>query len=214
MAISSSKESILKKIRKALENPVPMPFPGSENVQNSFPAAEDDLAVIFASEFTKLGGKFSVCTSAQELSGQLAALFSSRGWQHIYCAEPGLQPVVTNILRTVSDDLAHCDAAITGCEFLVARTGSMLLGSNRPMGRTAPVYAPVHICIASIGQLVYDVKDGLLQMQKKFGENWPSFVTLASGPSRTADIEKTLVTGVHGPKEVFCFLIDDSMIKY
>jgi L-lactate dehydrogenase complex protein LldG len=34
-------------------------------------------------------------------------------------------------------------------------------------------------------------------------------ITLATGPSRTADIEKTLVVGVHGPKEVYLFLVDD-----
>jgi len=48
----------------------------------------------------------------------------------------------------------------------------------------------------------------LIRMKEKYGENLPSLITLATGPSRTADIEKTLVVGVHGPKEVFCFLIE------
>jgi L-lactate dehydrogenase complex protein LldG len=55
---------------------------------------------------------------------------------------------------------------------------------------------------------VYDIKDGLQLIKTKYGANLPSLITLATGPSRTADIEKTLVVGVHGPKEVFCFLID------
>jgi len=45
-------------------------------------------------------------------------------------------------------------------------------------------------------------------MKEKYAGNIPSLITFASGPSRTADIEKTLVTGVHGPKEVYCFLVD------
>ncbi|HYE54693.1 MAG TPA: LUD domain-containing protein [Chitinophagaceae bacterium] len=45
-------------------------------------------------------------------------------------------------------------------------------------------------------------------MQTKYGDKLPSFFSFATGPSRTADIEKTLVVGVHGPKEVYCFLID------
>jgi L-lactate dehydrogenase complex protein LldG len=45
-------------------------------------------------------------------------------------------------------------------------------------------------------------------MKEKYGGHLPSLITLATGPSRTADIEKTLVVGVHGPKEVFCFLIE------
>ena len=70
------------------------------------------------------------------------------------------------------------------------------------------MYAPVHICVAYTHQLVYDLKDALLLLKKKYGNHLPSFITFASGPSRTADIEKTLVTGVHGPKEVYVFLVE------
>jgi len=56
--------------------------------------------------------------------------------------------------------------------------------------------------------LVYDIKDAIGSMKEKYQDNLPSLITLATGPSRTADIEKTLVVGVHGPKEVFCFLIE------
>jgi len=48
----------------------------------------------------------------------------------------------------------------------------------------------------------------LVLMNKKYKDNLPSLITFATGPSRTADIEKTLVVGVHGPKEVYCFLVD------
>ena len=75
-------------------------------------------------------------------------------------------------------------------------------------GRTVSVYAPVHICIAYTQQLVFDIKDALQSVKEKYAGGIPSFITFASGPSRTADIEKTLVTGVHGPKEVYLFLID------
>jgi L-lactate dehydrogenase complex protein LldG len=71
------------------------------------------------------------------------------------------------------------------------------------------VYAPVHVCIARASQLVADLKDALQYIKTRHAEKWPSQVTFASGPSRTADIEKTLVTGVHGPKEVYCFLVED-----
>ena len=70
------------------------------------------------------------------------------------------------------------------------------------------VYAPIHICIAYTDQLVYDIKEGLQILKEKYAGNLPSFITLATGPSRTADIEKTLVVGVHGPKEVYLFLVE------
>ncbi len=72
-------------------------------------------------------------------------------------------------------------------------------------GRSVSVYAPVHICIARTNQLVYDVKDGIQLVKEKYGANFPSLVTFATGPSRTADIEKTLVVGVHGPEGSVCF---------
>ena len=81
--------------------------------------------------------------------------------------------------------------------------------SSVHQGRIPSVYAPVHICIATTSQLVYDVKDGLIALKEKYQRFLPSLITFATGPSRTADIEKTLVVGVHGPKEVYCFVIDD-----
>jgi len=55
--------------------------------------------------------------------------------------------------------------------------------------------------------LVNDIKDALLNIKNNYSK-LPSLITFATGPSRTADIEKTLVVGVHGPKEVFCFLVE------
>ena len=81
------------------------------------------------------------------------------------------------------------------------------MSAAQQSGRTVSVYAPIHICIAYTNQLVYDIKDALQLVQVKY-TSIPSLITFASGPSRTADIEKTLVTGVHGPKEVYLFLVD------
>ena len=90
----------------------------------------------------------------------------------------------------------------------MARTGTIVMSAAQQSGRTVSVYAPVHICIAYTNQLVYDVKEALQKVKEKYTGNIPSLITFATGPSRTADIEKTLVTGVHGPKEVYCFLVE------
>jgi L-lactate dehydrogenase complex protein LldG len=105
-------------------------------------------------------------------------------------------------------DLTTCDVCITSCENLVARTGTLVLTSTMTEGRTASVYCPVHICIAYAKQMVYDSRDALIRIKEKYNNKLPSVVSFASGPSRTADIEKTLVKGIHGPKEVFCILIE------
>jgi len=86
------------------------------------------------------------------------------------------------------------------------------MSSSQQSGRTVSAYTPVHICIAYVDQLVFDTRDALKDLKRKYANNIPSFITFAAGPSRTADIEKTLVVGVHGPKEVYVFLIDRPML--
>ncbi|HEX8332954.1 MAG TPA: lactate utilization protein [Segetibacter sp.] len=207
---SSAKENILKKIRQALTHPVPVPFPQSEGANSVFQPSHQELEVEFAENFSSLLGKFSFCFDDQELSEQLNALAKSKGFASLYCREEKLKTSLTKngFSQFNSTDVATCDAAITSCELLIARTGSILMTSAQASGRTVSVYAPIHICIAYTNQLVYDIKEGLQLMKEKYTGNIPSLISLATGPSRTADIEKTLVVGVHGPKEVYVFLVD------
>jgi len=210
MNISTSKENILKKIRKALSHSTPLPFPQSEGSQSVFQQLDQEPEVEFAEQFTRLQGKFIYCINQQEFAFQLSSLVKKQNWEKIFCTEEKLiAPVVGQLAeRIISTDLANCDVSITGCESLVARTGSIVMSSAQPDGRTASVYAPIHICIAFTSQLVYDIKDALQKAKDKYGNNLPSLITFATGPSRTADIEKTLVVGVHGPKEVYLFLLE------
>ncbi|MDX2046249.1 MAG: LUD domain-containing protein [Chitinophagaceae bacterium] len=207
---SSAKENILKKIRKALSQPVPLPFPNSEGTNMLVQPSSQEPEIEFAEQFTKLQGKFIYCINHAELASQLNNLAAHMGWGKIYCREEKIKQVLAeNLFDNFShDDLSTCDASITGCEYLVARTGSIVMSAAQESGRTVSVYAPVHICIAYMNQLVYDVKDALLLLKEKYGNNLPSLITFATGPSRTADIEKTLVVGVHGPGEVYVFLIE------
>lgn len=211
MKVSPAKENILKKVRQALANPVPVPFPQSEGTDSVFNPPVQEPEMEFAENFTKLQGKFSYCLTTQELAEQLRQLVAARKWGKIYCRETAMRDMLGDAGFDIaySNDLINCDASITGCEALIARTGSIVMSSAQQSGRTTSVYAPVHICIAYTSQLQREIKDALLQVKGKY-EKLPSIITLATGPSRTADIEKTLVVGVHGPKEVFCFLVEES----
>jgi L-lactate dehydrogenase complex protein LldG len=200
---TTAKENILKRVRQALSNPVPLPFPGSEGASSLFAPPTEDLEILFAQEFTALQGKFAFCINEKDLQHQIQQLIIERQWTKIYCSEDKWNSTFSNTIN-----LESCDASITSCESLVARTGSIVLSAATQSGRTVSVYAPIHICIAYTNQLVFDVKDALLSIKEKYGSKIPSLITFATGPSRTADIEKTLVTGVHGPKEVYCFLVE------
>lgn len=208
---NTAKENILKRIQQALKKPVPVPFSASvADTSMLYQPSSQELEIEFAENFTKLQGRFSYCANETELAEQLHALAEQRKWTKLFCCEEDLKNMLTGkgFQNINSTNLATCEASITYCEQLVARTGSMLLSSGQASGRTVSVYAPVHICIAYTDQLVYDIADSFNSLLDKYRLNLPSLITLASGPSRTADIEKTLVVGVHGPKEVFCFLLD------
>lgn len=211
MDSQKSRENILKKIRKALQQSVPLPFPEADGEIHPFPSPNDDLAVIFGEQFTKLTGKFIYSASEAEAIASLIELIRQREWNEVYSVEENVRrQFEKNEFNSFSvKSIAESDVSVTTCEALVARTGSMVLSAALAEGRTASVYAPVHICIAYTSQLVFDIKDAIQLMQKKYGNDLPSLISFATGPSRTADIEKTLVVGVHGPKEVFCILIED-----
>lgn len=210
MNVSASKESILKKIRAGLSQSTPIPFPHSEGNNSVFQPSRQELEVEFAEQFTQLQGKFIFCLDHKELVENLNQLIVQRQWKKIFCREDKLKTLLqenqfTNFSKT---ELKDADACITGCETLVARTGSIVMSAGQQSGRTVSVYAPIHICVAFTSQLVYDIKDALQSVKEKYGTKIPSLITFATGPSRTADIEKTLVVGVHGPREVFLFLVD------
>jgi L-lactate dehydrogenase complex protein LldG len=204
-----TRAKILDKITQALKSPVAIPFPEQNADKPVFIPTANELAIDFAEKFTGLLGKFIYCVDESELVNKLAQLIHAQKWEKIYSLESGwledmkefsFDPVTT-------DDLAACDASITLCEHLIARTGTIVLSSQQLSGRTTSIYAPIHICIAYTHQLVFDISDSLAQFKKE-SEMLPSMISYATGPSRTADIEKTLVVGVHGPKEVYCFLVE------
>ena len=96
-------------------------------------------------------------------------------------------------------------ATITACEALVAQTGSVLV-SAACGGRGASVVAPVHIVIATMDQLVPDLDVALARVQASGSVSLNSYLCLITGSSRTADIEKILVMGAHGPRRLIIFL--------
>ena len=208
MSAPSPKNNILKKIRLALTHSTPIPFPKSEGTAGSvFQPLQQDIVVEFAEQFTGLQGKFDYCINRAELQEHFRKLCYQNQWTKIFCSDEQWRYLVPDTF--LSNDINTCDVAITGCESLVARTGSIVLSAHNS-GRITSVYTPIHICIALTSQLVYDIKDALLLLKNKYRGTLPSLVTFATGPSRTADIEKTLVVGVHGPKEVYLFLVDDT----
>ena len=170
----------------------------------------------FAQAFTELGGHFVYCDNKTEFIENLHQLIIEKNWNNLVCWDEKMLEAFSEkkIAKVFSQHeisaVEPCDAGITSCEFLIARTGTITLSSKQESGRVLSIFPPIHIVFAFSNQIVGDIKDAISNMKTKYPSQLPSMINFATGPSRTADIEKTLVVGVHGPKEVFVFFIDEN----
>jgi L-lactate dehydrogenase complex protein LldG len=96
---------------------------------------------------------------------------------------------------------------ITACDALIAQTGSILLTTRSAGGRALSVLPPHHVVVARADQLVPDLPAAFDLLCAIYGTNYPSFATFITGPSRTGDIERILVLGAHGPRNLTVILI-------
>ena len=212
---TTSKEKILKKIRKALIHKSALEIGDIDNDSNIFISSEEPLEIQFAQNFSALNGKFIFCENESEFLENFDWIAKDNDWKNLFCLEPKIKELLKKGNINFSDkesELLSTDIGITFCECLIARTGSVMITSKQASGRRLPVYANFHIVIAYSSQLLENIKDGIKYIKEKYNDQLPSMISTISGPSRTADIEKTLVQGAHGPKEIFVFLIDDVLI--
>ncbi len=208
---TTPKEQLLKKIRKALLEKRSNPYLNLEEM-NIYPPANDLPEFMFAENFTAAAGQFIYCEDEIQFIENLLTLAEERKWHKIYCWEPALQEVLERYeypYYATDKDFDQAEVGFTLCEALIARNGSILLSNAGEAGRRLSIFPTVHIVLAYSWQLVTDVKDALTFMKQKYGNQLPSMISMITGPSSTADIEKTLVLGAHGPKEVFVFLLDN-----
>ena len=103
-------------------------------------------------------------------------------------------------------ELERCDAAITGCEALIAQTGSVLVTSASSGGRALSVLPPHHVVLATREQMLPDLAAGYEHLRDRYGDAYPSLLSFITGPSRTGDIERILVLGAHGPRRLTVIL--------
>lgn len=201
---------MLKKIRKALLEKRDNPYPNLEEAP-LYDAYDDFLEILFAEQLSLVAGKFVFCEDEIQFIENLLLLADEKNWRKIYCWEPALQNVLSRYeypFYSSDKDFMQAEVGITLCESLIARNGSVLVSNGSAAGRRLSIYPHHHIVVAYTSQLVLDLKDAFVKLRAKYGDHIPSMVSAITGPSRTADIEKTLVLGAHGPKEFFVFLLE------
>ncbi|MFW5734524.1 MAG: LutC/YkgG family protein, partial [Oceanidesulfovibrio sp.] len=106
------------------------------------------------------------------------------------------------------DHLAGIDIGFTICQGAIAETGSLVLDSDKEETRLSTMIAEIHVAVVPADSVVkdsYAMEEKLAQLIGKT----PSYTAFITGPSRTADIERVLALGVHGPLELHVLLLDE-----
>ncbi|MEC9477151.1 MAG: LUD domain-containing protein [Planctomycetota bacterium] len=225
----TSREIFLERVRKALgrrEGAAPDRVSLDHNIiRRPLPSVKDELASLidqFSSRARAVGMSVKRCGRA-EVSKVLADWIESEKLSTVLlpedpCLDSDLRDHLTrqkiNIcspdvdLDTLYDQV---DCGVTVASAAVAATGSVVLTSSENESRLASLVPPRHLVLVPCSVLVEDLldlsgDDGVLQCG---ATGIPSSVTLVTGPSKTADIEGVLVTGVHGPGTVQIVLVTD-----
>jgi len=166
-----------------------------------------DLRERFVQRATTLGVGISECKK-DALLGVLKQSVVRHGQAVIEPALVERFPELAERGRTDADDDVLFDAGcgITGVDFAIAETGSLVVSSGATKWRQFSFVPPVHIAVVEATQLVPDLLDvlGSYASDARLAANF----VIITGPSRTADIAQRLVQGVHGPIQVECVLID------
>ena len=178
----------------------------------------DERLQILTDNLAKLRAVVHRFSHLDDAAASLAALARERGWKRVaYHGHPLVEPVVAQaacatyrVDAPASDkhELEACDAGITACEAIISQTGSILVSSGTCGGRGLSILPHVHIVIARVDQIVPTLSDALDAAKQRYAGRLPSMLSFITGPSRTGDIERILVLGAHGPKELFLFLVN------
>ena len=213
---NSARDAVLGRIRRALAQPAQIPVRPDFDAPVHPPLTQDDLVVAFAESFQRVGGEFYYCESRAHLAAQLNGFRQRQQLGPPYVWEPQLQALLyaagVAFRADETDFIAQADLGLTSCEALVARTGSVLVSAATASGRRLSIYPDQHLVLARPSQVVAEIGDALRGVQARYGPRLPSMVSLTSGPSRTADIEKTLVLGAHGPRRLVLFLLEEELV--
>ena len=213
MQNNSSREEILKRIAAASNERLAFVYTETLETEPIYKPILPDSVTCFVNELEAINGRCILCDNESEMYAKLNEFVLKHGFSSLFCCDINISKKLKELDIPYSNsetEFEEMKAGITFCEFLVARTGSVLISSASPSGRRVNIFPPVHIVLANKSQLVDYLEDALGLIHKKYGDILPSIISTITGPSRTADIEKTLVVGVHGPKEVYLFLVDRS----
>jgi L-lactate dehydrogenase complex protein LldG len=213
----SPRESILASIRKnlaasgSLEN-----THAKSNVNDVLPRSEtlsrEALINVFKTNLESVGGHCYVVLNDSEASETVRKITLSLSATKVAISDSVLVASIASTLPGVEivknadpEYLFSSDVGITGAQWAIAETGTLVLESGAERHRLTSLIPPVHICILEADNIRHSMGEILEIVHGELSRT----VTFITGASRTSDIELTLAIGVHGPRELHVIVIEN-----
>lgn len=186
----------------------------------------------FRSEFERVAGVFHRVPSLVEVPALLARIAADKGAREVVGWEAGalgwdlsaaLAPHGLTVRpapagdgdaerRRHREEAARAPLGVTGVDWALAETGTLILASGPGRPRTTSLMPDTHVAVFGPGHLVESLEQVGLLLEALHADGGAGvrggMINFITGPSRTADIELTLTRGVHGPKEVHAVFVD------
>lgn len=214
-----SRESILADVRSALaaQPPTPLqPLPASARFEPRAAATPGEEMEMMLREVKRLSGHGHAVHGRDEFAAALGGLvrdekirtaaFSDHPLYQPYALAELLEGFGVRILAADGNAqrLAGCDLGITVADAAIPETGTVLLRTTRGQPNLLSLLPRVHLALVTPGLFLADLHQAFLLAKED------RHVVLVSGSSRTADIEKVLTLGVHGPKSFHVWICDEA----
>jgi L-lactate dehydrogenase complex protein LldG len=175
----------------------------------------------FQQQLEAVGGRCIIVRGAAEAAQALSRILAACGGRRVVASDAPLAQrllhaaagdvVRSGIDRLARDELFACDAGVTTAQWGIAETGTLVLESAWEHNRLCSLVPRVHIAVLPAENILDTLGEALEHVCAADGSgNLASrAITFITGPSRTSDIELTLVIGVHGPQELYVIVISD-----
>ncbi len=209
--MNSARQNILARLKAAQNGRGEIGENVPDFTSSIYHPLNESLGQEFKTNLELIGGEVFLCHTKAEVSDQILRICAEKQQDSIFCTDPVLLDLIAGKIPVDSaeGDFLNLNIGLTGCEFLVAHLGSVLISSAQLSGRRLNVFPETHLIVADQSQLTDYLDQAVEKLQEKYKNALPSLISTITGPSRTADIEKTLVMGMHGPKSLIVILSEE-----
>lgn len=224
--MSTAREQILGALRAGLRGahaapplpPLPA-LPPPPAAPASSANAANERAARFAAVLTRIGGHVDRVADLAAAAVRVREILAAANAQRVAISDaPELAAIASSLpasarvlpVSAPRDELLAADAGVTCAQWGIAETGTLVLLSASEQNRVASLLPAVHVAVLPESRLLGTLGDVFAALRDTNGAPTSRTITFVTGPSRTADIELTLVVGVHGPKALHVLLLADA----